>query len=261
MVHTSLLCALLFSGVLSGTSEAAGLIPGTDPISVGTELEIKGTVTVNGNTVALGKTGPDAIVTVDGTRDLVTRTLPALEPLTFPINSSGVDATAADGPFTSGVAVFYNKITLGPNTTTTFSGGGPFHMKELIVQDGATVMLEQGVYFVSKLDVGHTATQLVVGSAPAIVHIGTQVKAAGLNGRMNAGGGVTGLRMYLHDNAEFKGGKGLIFTGLLYGPEAKQVELKENVTFHGAILIGGKSKLENTISLTYTTADQVAVSA
>ena len=261
LICTSVLCGFLFSGLLSSVGEAAGLIPGTYPVSVDTELEIKGVVTVNGNTVALGKTGPAAIVTIDGTRDLVAQTLPALEPPSFPGNSSGVDANAGDGPFTSEVAVFYNKITLQPNTITTFSGGGPFHIKELIVQDGATVILEQGVYFVSKLDVGHTGSQLIVGSAPSIVHVGTEVKAAGLNDRMNADGAVTDLRIYLHDNAEFKGGKGLIFTGLLYGPGAKQVELKENVTFHGAILIGGKSKIENAVSLTYTPFDQNAVSA
>ena len=246
---------------LPSLTHANGLIPGTNPVFSGQELEVKNTVTVNGQTVVEGKTSPDAVITIDGLRDTVAQTLPALEPPSFPVNSSNTDATDAASPFVSDAEVFYKQITIREGNAATFSGGGPFHIKELKLEKDATVHLDQGVYFINALKMDNERTELVVTSEPVILHIGKEVKGAGPDVQINSGGTVAGLRMYLHEDAEFKGGKDLIVTGLLYGPDAKKVELKEDVTFRGTIIINGEIKLEKNIAITYTAADQAAVSA
>ena len=258
---SSLVLASVVVLCTASVTHAAGLIPGTFPVSSGSQLEVKETVTVNGTTVNVGKTGADSVIQIDGIRATVNQALPSLEPPTFPANSSNIVATEADSPFVSSTEIFFKEIKIEKNQSATFSGGGPFHIDELKLEDDATINLAGGTYFIKKLSMDKKRTQLIVTSEPVILHIGDEFKLSEEDIKVNAGGSVTGLRVFLHDDAEVKGEKGLEFTGLLYGPQAKKVELKEDVIFRGAIIIDGEIKLEKDITLIYTTADQVAVSA
>ncbi len=242
-------------------THAAGLIPGTFPVSSGTELEIKDTVTVNGTTVNESKTDADSVIQLDSIRDTVSQSLPSLEPSTFPANTSNIKATEADSPFISSTDIFFEEIKIAKNQSATFSGGGPFHIEELILEDDATGNLAAGIYFINKLSMDKKRTTLTVTSEPVILHIDEEFKLREEDITVNNGGTVTGLRVFLHADAEVKGEKGLAFTGLIYGPNSKKVEFKDDVTFHGAIITKGEIKLEKDIVLTYTATDQVAVSA
>jgi len=152
--------ALLLAALVGGTWLApvhpvtAGLIPGTYPVVSEQELEVKGTVTINGQTVVEGKTNPDAIITIDGQRETVAQVLPALEPPTFPTNNSSTEATDAASPFVHEEEVFYKQVTIREGKSATFTGGGPFHIDKLKLKKDATMHLAQGVYFINALDLG-----------------------------------------------------------------------------------------------------------
>jgi hypothetical protein len=238
---------------------ASGLIPGTFPVSSTTELDINKDSTINGNPINTGTTGADSVVLIDGTRSTSSQTLPSLDPPTFPVNTSTTDATEADSPFVSATEVFFKKITVAKNQAVTFSGGGPFHIDRLDVKKDAALTMAAGTYFIDTLNIAKNIV-LTVTSAPVILHIGdtADIKKDVV---MNAGGTVGGLRVYLHANAEFKGAKNLAFTGLIYGPTTKKVDLKKDTVFHGAIITGGDITIAKDAALIYTATDQVAVSA
>jgi len=238
---------------------AAGLLPGTYPVSSGTELDLKKDSTINGNPISKGTTGADSVVHSDGTRDTVSQTLPSLDPQTFPANASNTDATEVDSPFLSSTAIFFKKITVAKNQSVTFSGGGPFHIDTLDVKKDAMLHFAAGTYYIDTLKLDKN-TVMHVTSAPVILHIGDKADVK-KDVVMNPGGTVAGLRVFLHANAEFKGDKNLVFTGLIYGPATKKVDLKKDTVFHGAIITGGEITIDKDAALTYTAADQVAVSA
>ncbi len=250
-----------FIMVIPSVAVAAGFIPGTYPISSETQLDVKANVTMNGTVVSGGITGAHSVVASDGTRSTVTQVLPSLDPPIFPGNASTTNATEAQSPFVHDTETFYNKVTVAAGTTASLSGGGPIHIKTLTVNDGATVQLGTGVYFINKLDLAHLNTTLQVTSTPVILHIGSEFKLDGAPVTVNAGGTVDGLRIFLHQGVTAKGGSPLNLTGLIYGPESGLVTLKANSSVHGAIIINGAVKLEVGVAITYTAADQAAVSA
>ena len=104
---------------------AAGLIPGTYPLSSGMKLDIKKDSAINGHPINKGTTGADSVVHSDGARSTVSQTLPSLDPQTFPANASTTKATEADSPFISSTAIFFKKINVAKNQSVTFTGGGP----------------------------------------------------------------------------------------------------------------------------------------
>ena len=65
------------------------------------------------------------------------------------------------------------------------------------------------------------------------------------------------MRVYLHEDAEFKA-KEVEFTGLLYGPESKKIEV-DKATVTGAIITSGEVKLKKEAAITYTQTDQALV--
>jgi len=248
-----------FSVMLSGLTYAGGLIPGTYPIYSGQELEVKKTVTINGQMVAEGKTSPDAVITINGQRETVAQTLPALAPPTFPTNTSNTDAIEADSPFVHATEVFYKKIKVRKNSTVVFDGGGPFHIDVLDVKKNVTLNFAAGTYFIDTLKIDKD-TVFNLTSEPVILHIGHAGKVK-KDVVINSGGTVAGLRVFLHAGATFKADKGLNFTGVVYGPTNKEVKVNKDTLFRGAIITGGKIKLDKNIAITYTVADQAAVSA
>ncbi len=236
---------------------ACGPFPGDYPLSSGSELEIKAKVTINGNAVADGKTGADSVLDMAGGRSTVSQTLPDLDPASFPANGSSMDADEDDSPFSGATDVYYDEIKIDKNKTVAFSGGGPFHIDKLEVKERSTINLAAGTYYIDELKLEKEVT-LNVTSGPVLIHIGEKADIK-KDVEMNGGGDVVDLRFFLHTDAEFKADMNLDFTGLILGPSAKEVELKKDTDFHGAIVTGGKLKVEKDTTLTYTADDQVAV--
>ncbi len=242
-----------FSGI-----QACGLIPGDFPIYGDSEVDIKNNVTMNGNAVASGKTGNS--VDINGVRSDISQTLPELDPNSFPPNNSFVDATEADSPFVATTAVFYDEITINDNQSASFSGGGPFHIDTLTIGANSVVDLAAGTYYVNDLDMRDDGAALNVASEAVVLHIGNKADLAGRDLSVNNGGSVTGLRVFVHKDAEFKNGdRRLDFTGLIYGPEAKQVEFDRDATVRAAVITLGKVKVDRDAAWTYTASDQAAV--
>ena len=226
-------------------------------------LKAKNNVTINGNAVASGKENPFAFVQTDGVRGEESQTLYDLEPDSFPANASNTNASDADSPFNAVSDVYYKDVTIGANKTATFTGGGPFHLKKLKIKANATVNLAAGTYYIGTVEMKDNDAVINITSEPVILHIGTEFKMDGKDLIINSGGNVTGFRVFLHDGAKFnKDAKGdrLDFTGLVYGTDTDKTGIGKNATFHGAI-IASKVKVDNNVAITYSAADQSAVSA
>ena len=101
---------------------------------------------------------------------------------------------------------------------------------------------------------------MIVTSGPVILHIGDK---ADIDKEVvfNDGGSVSDLQVMLHQDAEFKAEKELEFTGIIYGPQAKKVEIEKDSTLTGAIVTGGEVKIEKDVSFTLTPAQQSEIGA
>ena len=181
-------------------------------------------------------------------------------PSVFPENDSDLKIKVEnDRSFVSDTAVYFKEIEIKEGITASFSGGGPFHIDKLKVKKGAVLNLGAGTYFVNKYEEFEEDSQLTLSSTPVELHIGDKFKVEKKRIVLNAGGSVDGFRVYLHEDAEFKA-KEMEFTGLLYGPKSKKIEV-EKATVTGAIITSGETKLKKELAITYTEEDQAAVSA
>jgi hypothetical protein len=209
--------------------------------------------------VAKGKTDADSVVDIDANRDTVNQFLPDLVPSVFPPNSSKVKLKVSDQdpPFVSDTAVFFKEIEIEKEQTASFSGGGPFHIDKLKVKKGAVLKLGAGTYFFNEFDMKDDDARVNLSSTPVTLHIGKKFKVEAKRLTLNPGGSVDSFRVYLHQDAEFKA-KEMEYTGLLYGPDSKKVEV-EKATVTGAIIISGEVKLKKKAAITYTQTDQALV--
>ena len=235
------------------------LIPGEFPVSSKEKLDVDDDVTVNGRRVAKGKTEADSVVEIDASRDTVSQFLPNLVPPVFPPNSSKIKikVTDQDPPFVSDTAVFFKEIEIEKEQSASFSGGGPFHIDRFRVKKGAVLNLGAGIYFVNTFDMKDDDARINLTGTPVELHIGDKFKVEAKRLALNKEGSVDGLRVYLHQDAEFKA-KEMDFTGLLYGPESKKVEV-EKATVSGAIIISGEVKIKKETAISYTETDQALV--
>jgi hypothetical protein len=235
------------------------LIPGEFPVSAKKKLEVDDEVTVNGRRVAKGKTEANSVVEIDANRATVGQFLPDLVPSVFPANSSEVKikVTDHDPPFVSDTAMFFKEIEIEKEQSASFRGGGPFHIDKLKVKKGAVLNLGVGTYFVNTFDMKDDDARINLSSTPVALHIGDKFKVEAKRLILNKEGSVDGLRVYLHEDAEFKA-KEMDFTGLLYGPESKKVEV-EKATVTGAIIISGEVKIKKDTAISYTETDQALV--
>ena len=242
---------------------ACGALPATFPIYGDKELDVESGVTVNGNAVIKGKSGNS--IASNGVRSDQALSLPAIEPAVFPTNASNTDATAADSPFVSSTAVFYDKISVAKRQSVTFSGGGPFHINKLEVNEAAIVNFAAGEYYLDEFILKDDNIVINVTSGPVILHIGNKIDLEKAdNVRINDGGAIDALRIFLHEGASFsqnKQGRDLRFTGIIYGVASSKVEIGERAKLHAAIITSGKIRLFSDVAFTYTPADETAVSA
>jgi hypothetical protein len=234
------------------------LIPGEFPVSAKKKLEVDDEVTVNGRRVAKGKTEANSVVEIDANRATVGQFLPDLVPSVFPENNSDLKVKVEyDRSFVSDTAVYFKEIEIKKGKTASYSGGGPFHIDKLKVKEGAVLNLGAGTYFVNKYEEVEEDSQLTLSSTPVTLHIGDKFKVEKKRIVLNAGGSVDGFRVYLHEDAEFKA-KEVDFTGVLYGPVSKKIEV-EKATVTGAIITSGEAKLKKKADITYTQTDQALV--
>lgn len=237
------------------------LVPGTYPLYSRTSIEIKNRDTMNGTTITAGTTGANSAVQTNAARTTLFQTLPDLVPRSFPANSSTTDVTETSSPFVATSAVYYRKIRIGKNKTASFSGGGPFHIDELSIDQNGVVNLAAGIYFVNKLKGIDTGARINVTSQPVVMHIGSELNFNKNDQFINAGGSVTGFRVFMHAAAQVKPtGDRLSFTGFLYGPNTGDIVFGKFLSFRGAIVTGGKIKIDDDATLTYSASDQAAVS-
>ena len=251
--------ALLLSGWMPFAAAACGNLPADYPLHAGSELDIGKDVTVNGIAVAKGKTGADSYVAPDASRGTTTLSLPDLVPGAFPANASGVKVDESDSPFIASTDTFFKELKVADNALASFSGGGPFHVDKLELKKGATLNLAAGVYYFNKLTMDRNS-RLVVTSPDVIVHIGDKLDAD-KDVSINAGGGVTDLELMLHAGAEFKSDDRLDLSGVIFGPAAKETRIGKDSSVRGAIVTGGKVKVEKNVQFTMTAADQAAIGA
>jgi hypothetical protein len=153
--------------------------------------------------------------------------------------------------------MFLKEIEIEKAQSASFSGGGPFHIDRLRVKKGAVLNLGAGTYFVNTFDMKDDDARINLSTTPVALHIGDTFKVEAKRLILNAGGSVDGLRVYLHQGAEFKA-KEMEFTGVLYGPDSKRVEV-EKTTVKGAIVISGEVKIKKETAITYTETDQALV--
>ncbi len=237
-----------------------GLLPGDFPIFTGTELDIKEDVTVNGNAVNDGTTGAGSALNTNGSITTESPTLPDLDPASFPANSSTTDVVLITSNFLNSPApgeIFRDEVTIKKNANAFMFGQGTFHINKLTVEEGATLHIQAGTYFIDELKIEKDATLNILGS-PVIIHIGDKFESD-KDVDINKGGSVTALQIMLHEDAELKLEKDNDFTGIIYGPEAKKVEVDKDTKIHGVIVTGGEVKIAKDVEFTLTPADVAAI--
>jgi len=235
-----------------------GPVPGTYPIHSGGQLDVKNNVTMNTANVATGTVQNS--VDINANRVNVSQRLPALDPSSFPGNSSTDDVTVSGTvTFDSNVKNDYRKIDVGINDTANFIGGGPFYIDELTLDNSATVNFAAGIYYINKVILKDSAT-INVSNAPVRMYIGNEFKVDKKDVTVNSGGNVDGFIVFLYQSAKFTAEKkNFNFTGLVYGPNSGAVKIKDAV-FRGAIIAGGNVDVDKS-DFTFTAGDQTSISA
>lgn len=245
-----------------------GNIPATYPLFSSEEIKLEKDITINGNSVSSGTYSPNAAIDANGTVSTgVSLTLPDLDPASFPSNSSNTDLDITSSTTINQTSeTFYKDINIQTNgITVNFTGGGPFHINELNVQEkDVTLNFAAGTYYINKFNVNEKGININITSSPVIFHIGEEFKIDGKDVNINTSGNVDNFIVYLHSGAKFESKqKNLTFTGLIYGPNVDSVIIDgSDSSIQGAIIVSGgiiEIKQKNN-SFTYTPADQTAIS-
>lgn len=258
-------------------STACNILP-TNYAMYGAEkiLLYNNTITVNGNTVNhQNNSSPNIAIDLNGTVSTNNSpNFPALSPSTFPANTTwNINVPSVDTSFNSEGEAYYGAIILNsPNTSASFTGGGPFHIKYLATNnENATINLAAGTYYINDLTLNGKNSKINITSSPVYLHIGDRFwinpfSTVGINtAEINSNGNVEDFIVYMHSNSYFaSAAQYLNFTGLIYGPEAANIVFYSgNINFHGAIITGrGNITIAGTpFTQTYTSADQAAINA
>jgi len=226
-------------------------------------------ISVNGHAITTGNYSPKAAIDIDGTlstnQDL---TLPALNPASFPANSSTTDKISNGSiPINETSEAYYRTIrTKKNNRTITFTGGGPIHIETLQTDlEDSTINFAAGTYYINNLIFKEVNTTINVTSGPVIIHVGNSYSHAKKDTEVNKGGNIDDFIVYLHSGSIFSvGEENFDFTGILYGPDVGGVSFNEkNVSIHGLIAIGGGeiTIAKEDFSLTLTDTDIADVDA
>lgn len=195
----SLILILVLLGPCIADADSCSVLDATYPIFSSVELKINhDDVLSNYESVSQGSYGANSALTTSGAVQTVSYTVPAVSPSTFPSNSSSTDIDETDSPVTATAATYYNKVNVGYNKDMEFKGGGPFHIKELIIEDYATLELDAGVYYVDRLVGGYAADLETDGDVT--IHIGTEF-TLGDYFNANKHGDSGDLLVVIHENS------------------------------------------------------------
>ena len=249
---------------------SCGNIPATYPQYNDTKIKLEKDISINGNTVSSNTYITNVAIDIVGTVNTgISLTLPNLDPVYFPSNSSSTDQTITSTTTLSNASeTYYDKIEIdSENISVSFTGGGSIHINELKVKKkNTTLNFAAGTYYINKFKIesGKKNVTINISNSPVIFHIGDKFEVEGEDATFNSSGNVDDFLVYLHSSAKFESKKkNLDFTGLIYGPQnVEKVKIEgDDSTFHGAIITsGGKIEIKKSDNIfTYTSSDQTAI--
>jgi len=247
--------ALLFAlGVLHAppaTAAGCGLIPiitdGTGPGWGGSELNIGNNVKVNNGTSVAYTSGTvtthKVLPAAGGSPTTQAVALPALSPASFPSTSGSY-------------SVAKNSSGALPSP--------PYKLNSLSVEDGGTLTLAPGDYFIGSINVGTNAVLRISPGGPVRMYtntnasfdLGTSVNLAPDTG--NAGNFV----LFVYGNATVDIGKNVTWVGAVYAPASgSRINVRLNATIVGGLVTGGRLDITGETNFVYTPAVQSQLSS
>ena len=210
-------------------------------LSVANNVQVNGTrVSGTGNSI-----DPDTAM-----REDATRSLPDLEPESFPTNFNGSDETLEDGDIIN--AGDYDQVDFErKNAEVTFdtSNGNDFRIDELQSEEKSTLNLQPGRYFIGSVTLGKQSVINVNGEVELFVNDQFQT---GEKVEINAAGNPGDLTVNLYDGAEFSLGKNSEFTATVYGPgSGTELTVEQGASVTGGLFSGGDITLEKNVDQTF----------
>lgn len=224
----------------------------------GSKLTVDSGVKVNGISVAKTDSSTfNSISTLDGSLQSTTPTpaLPAINPATFPSNSSN---TKLDGVATV-AAGSYKEVKVKKNPTTTFTGG-TYNIDKLTIEKNATAVLAPGTYYIDQLKIDENTKLTISPSGLVKIYINDKIEMK-KNSKLNVPGASADLQLFIYDKGELKSEKGIDFTGTIFAPgSSTKVEFGDNAIVTGGVFSGGEVKWKKNSRQAYN-ATEVSASA
>lgn len=243
-------------GLFPGAVESCGLIDATYGIYSSEGLEVDRGVTINSQSIDVDDYSAGTGLGLEGNTVDTAFSVPLLDPASFPANGSSTKIDEDDSPINGDSERFFDELKINRNKTFSFTGEGPFHIDTLKVEDGASLTLSAGTYYVNKFAVGENA---VVHSSPQVrLHIGDEFKIKE-NVELNSAGNPEDLLMFLHEDAKFESKKNSNIVSTIVGVDNDKVKLDRGVSFTGAIVTDGKVELKKNVELTLSPSQQVSI--
>ena len=245
------------------------LIPSNYALYSSRKITVNNSIIVNGHSIGYGVHSPEAGIDLNGNiTSNNTQNFPALTPSSFPDNPSNTSQSPYyDVSFNSSSEIYFNQITQnGSDTSITFTGGGPFHINDLIANSSnVTLNLDAGTYYINNLTLNGSGSKINITHGPVYLHIGNSFTPNNSQININKNGAVNDLIVYLHKSATFtSNSNNSYFTGYIYGPEAGNITFNSsNINFHGAAVSGQGNITVNSspLVLTFTDSDKAAISS
>lgn len=252
-----LLLGILFLMPAFARAASCGVIDTTYGVYAGSELKVDKGVSINGFAVPEDDFGADSGLNGTGVVESSLIGVPALDPESFPANTSNNKADEKDSPIDGSSEVFYGDVDVKKNASLSFTGEGPFHIDNLIVEQGATVNFSAGTYYINKID---TEKNVTFNFSPQVrLHIGDEFKVE-QNNELNSGGDPTDLLIFLHENTKFESKKNSNISSVIVGVNNDKVKLDQGVSFTGAIVTDGEVELKKNVDLNLSPSQQISIS-
>ncbi|MFN3237024.1 MAG: DUF6701 domain-containing protein [Pseudomonadales bacterium] len=240
------------------TAESCGTLESGYGVYSASELKVGSNVRINGNRVARDDFDAHGIEP-GGAVAPATIAFPGLEPASFPRNSSNRKLDSGErNSLSSDTEVFYEEIKVERNDAFSFSGDGPFHIKELKVEQGATITLDAGTFYIGKFDIERSG-RLIVNSSVRL-HIDEELKIE-QGFEFNAGNDPEKLVVFLYRGAKFEVKEDSEFSGVVYGDQNGDVKLEQGVDFTGSLLSDGKVEIARRVRLHLSSTQQTALAS
>lgn len=225
------------------------------------KLTVENNVTVNGNKVSKTDSSTyNSISSVDGSLHDITPIppLPAIDPASFPGNSSNVNL---ENPVTV-TAGAYKQIIIKNNITTTFVDvDATYHINNLIIEQNGNAIFAPGSYYIDVLTLEENAEITVSPSGLVKLYIKDKIKMSN-NSRLNAAGVTADLQLFVYDSGVFEGGNHVEFKGTILAPgSSTKVVFGTNSTITGGVYSSGEVKWVTNSSHVYTSTDVSASAA